>query len=38
MFDVRLLELIGPPGAGKSAILKALVESQQGEGAAIVLA
>ncbi len=37
MLKSQLLELIGPPGVGKSAILKALVESQQAEGFAIVL-
>ena len=38
MIESRLLELVGPPGAGKSAILKALVENQRAEGSAIVLA
>ena len=33
-----LLEIIGRPGSGKSAILKALAESHQAEGPAIVLA
>lgn len=36
--ETRLLELVGSPGAGKSAVLKALVEIQQGEGFVIVLA
>ena len=33
-----LLELTGPPGAGKSAVLKALVEARKGEGPVMVLA
>jgi len=33
-----LLELIGPPGSGKSVILKSLVELQRAEGPVIVLA
>ena len=37
MRETRLLELVGSPGAGKSAILKALVEIQRGEGPVIVL-
>lgn len=32
------LELVGSPGAGKSAVLKALVETQKGEGFPLVLA
>ena len=38
LYSASLLEIIGRPGAGKSAILKALVESHQAEGPAIVLA
>jgi hypothetical protein len=37
MSNVSFLELIGPAGSGKSAILKALVEGRQGEGPPIVL-
>lgn len=33
-----LLELIGPPGVGKSAVLKSLAELQHAEGPTIVLA
>lgn len=32
----RLLEIIGPSGVGKSALLKALVENAQGQGGALV--
>jgi predicted AAA+ superfamily ATPase len=38
MQKTPLLELVGSPGAGKSAVLKALIESQRGEGFVIVLA
>ncbi|OKH26513.1 hypothetical protein NIES593_00125 [Hydrococcus rivularis NIES-593] len=38
MRETRLLELVGSPGAGKSAVLKALVEIQQGEGPVILFA
>lgn len=34
----HFLELIGPPGNGKSAIMKALISNQQGQGSVIVLA
>lgn len=34
---VPLLELVGPPGTGKSTILKALIQSQKGEGPLIAL-
>ncbi|HZS09349.1 MAG TPA: ATP-binding protein [Blastocatellia bacterium] len=33
----RLLEITGPPGSGKSALLKALVENLQGQGGILVL-
>lgn len=32
LYDNQLLELIGPPGNGKSVILKALAENQAGQG------
>ncbi|RUR75935.1 hypothetical protein ACF3DV_26710 [Chlorogloeopsis fritschii PCC 9212] len=38
MRETRLLELVGSPGAVKSAVLKALVEIQQGEGPVILFA
>lgn len=36
--ESQFLELIGPPGNGKSAIMKALISNQQGQGPVIVLA
>src|SRR5262249_20165197 len=33
----RLLEITGPPGSGKSALLKVLIESAQGQGGILVL-
>ncbi len=33
----KLLEIVGPPGAGKSALLKALIENAQGQGGVMVL-
>ena len=36
--EAALLELTGPPGAGKSAVLKAMVEARRGEGPVVVLA
>ncbi|MBC8492775.1 MAG: AAA family ATPase [Chloroflexi bacterium] len=38
MREVPFLELIGPPGIGKSAVLKALVEMQRNEGHFVLLA
>jgi hypothetical protein len=38
MSEATLLEITGPPGAGKSAVLKALVEKQQCKGPVLVLA
>lgn len=32
LHDAQLLELIGPPGTGKSAVLRALAENQAGQG------
>lgn len=36
--DNNFFELIGPPGSGKSAILKSLAQIQQRQGATIILA
>ena len=36
--EARLLEITGLPGAGKSAILKAVIEARRGQGPALVLA
>lgn len=38
MHTASLLELVGAPGVGKSALLKALIEQDEGEGPPIVLA
>jgi hypothetical protein len=38
MREGGLLELVGVPGAGKSAVLKAFVEHQQGDGPVVVFA
>jgi hypothetical protein len=35
--ESRLIELIGPPGNGKSAILKAVAENQEGQGPLFLL-
>lgn len=37
MREGRLLEIVGPPGIGKSTVLKALVENQQASGPVLVL-
>ena len=37
MQEGRLLEIVGPPGIGKSTILKALVEARQDSGPVLVL-
>ncbi len=37
MRDGRLLEIAGPPGIGKSTVLKALVENEQARGPVLVL-
>jgi ATPase family associated with various cellular activities (AAA) len=33
----RLFEIVGPPGAGKSAVLRALIENALGQGGTLVL-
>jgi len=37
MENFSLIEIIGPPGAGKSAVLKAVIESKQNEGPVLLL-